>query len=182
MIVYLVHQFEEYGIDLTGQVNQSPLHANALLSDTHQANRSHLNELSLYRINTLLGWVPFLLAIWAGRRFPWVGLAAAGLMATHGALHVAHTFSLGEYNPGLASALVLLLPASLIYFSLSLRHAGTGLRAIVAAIGFGIAMHTGQLLILEEAANPVWTPLLAGTFSAMILTPLIANILYRLFR
>lgn len=182
MLAYLVHQFEEHGIDLTGRTYHFITYANGALAELYPDGGLRLTELSIYRINTLLVWVPFLLAIWAGRRFPWVGLAAAGLMLTNSGLHIFQTFTRGEYNPGLATAVVLFLPISLNYFSVSRRYAGTGILSAIAAVAFGIAAHAALPFVIEEAAAAEWTSRLAGIFATLALAPLIANILYRMFR
>jgi len=182
MLAYLVHQFEEHGIDLAGRTYHFITYANGVLADRYPDSETQLTELSIYRINTLLVWVPFLLAIWAGRRFPWVGLAAAGLMLTNSALHISLTFARGEYNPGLATAVVLFLPISLYYFSVSRRYASTGTFSVIAAIAFGVVAHAALPLVIEEAAATEWSPRLAGIFATLALAPLISNILYRIFR
>lgn len=180
LIAYLLHQTEEHGIDLLGRTYAFLGYGNMVLAERFPDGSLQLTELAIYRINTLLVWVPFLLAIWAGRRLPWVGLAAAGLMLANGAFHIFIAFERGEYNPGLATAIVFFLPLSLTYLSRSYREAGTGLLAILVAIAYGVAGHAVLPMVIAEASAPDWTESLIGLFALIALAPLFANLVYRI--
>lgn len=181
LISYLAHQVEEHGVDLTGQTFAFMDYGNALLAARFPGEGLALTELSIYRINTLAIWVPFLLAIWAGRRLPWVGLAAAGLMLANAALHIGVAMVHRQYNPGVGTAVVLFLPVSLIYFSVALRQTSAGLVAVLGAIAFGGVAHLLLPFVIAEASAPAWTPRLLAIFGVLIFAPLVGNILFRMF-
>ena len=79
LIIYLAHQFEEHGVDLFGRSYFFISYAQNLIGEIRPG--SEFTPLELYRINTLMVWLPFLTAVWGGRRFIWPGLAAGGLFA-----------------------------------------------------------------------------------------------------
>lgn len=182
LIAYLLHQFEEHGIDLYGRSYYFIEYGNAQLAARYGDGGPRLTDLAIYRINTLAVWVPFLLAIWAGRRLPWVGLAAAGLMFTNGVFHILIAVANGEYNPGLATSLVLFMPISIAYFRNARREASVSLLAVAGGIAFGVVGHILLPTIIAAAGVPEWSPQLIMTFGLLVLAPLVANIIYRLFR
>jgi hypothetical protein len=182
LIGYLFHQFEEHGIDLYGRVYYFIEYGNVQLAARFGESGPQLTDLAIYRINTLGIWVPFLLAIWAGRRLPWVGLAAAGTMLTNGLFHIMIAVGNGEYNPGLGTALVLFLPISISYFRNARREAGIGLLAVLGGIAFGVAGHVLLPTMIVAAGVADWSPQLSAMFGLLVLGPLVANIIYRLFR
>ncbi len=182
LIGYLLHQFEEHGIDLYGRTYHFIEYGNAQLAARYGEGGPQLTDLAIYRINTLVVWVPFLLAIWAGRRLPWVGLAAAGTMLTNGLFHIMIAMVNGEYNPGLGTAVVLFLPISIAYFRNARREAGVGLLAVAGGIVFGVVGHIMLPTIIAAAGAPGWSPQLLATFGLLTLAPLVANIIFRLFR
>lgn len=180
LIAYLLHQFEEFGVDLYGNLNALPAYVNGQLAEQLSHTPIMLTEFSVYRINTLGIWVPFLLAIWAGHRFPWMGLAVAGLMLTNAAVHIGLAFMMREYNPGLATALVLFLPLSLRYFIVSNNKTDAGWGAALIGIAFGLATHAALPALTVRLSEPVWTPEMVLLLAALILSPVVGNLLYRL--
>ncbi|MEQ9519412.1 MAG: HXXEE domain-containing protein [Parvibaculum sp.] len=180
LIAYLFHQFEEFGIDLYGNVNAFPAYMNGVVAERFPDSGVVLTELSTYRINTLGIWVAFLLAIWAGHRLPWMGLAAAGVMLTNAGIHIGLAFSMGEYNPGLATALLLFLPLSLRYFIVSRHKTEAGWSAALLGILFGIAVHLSLASFVVALNEPHWTPVTAGLLAGLISLPIMANLIARL--
>ncbi len=138
LIAYLVHQFEEHGIDLLGRAYFFITYARAVIQDVGAASgfRFQLTPLAIYRTNTLFVWLPFLAAVWGHRRFIWPGLAARGLVLTNAILHIGILLWRGEYNPGVGSAIVLFLPASFLYFRFVMRHCGVGWQGIMGGVLF----------------------------------------------
>lgn len=172
LLVYLIHQFEEHGVDLFGRVYFFHEYASSVL----ESRGLELSPTSILRINTLTVWFGFLLAIWGGRRFTWPGLAAAGLVFTNGLFHIGIAVSRSEYNPGLITAIVLFLPISVMYLKHIPAACGHGWQAIAGSIAFGAASHA--LLPVIVGAN---APLPALVLLAVM--PLLANLLaVRAFR
>ena len=165
LFIYLIHQYEEHGVDLFGRVYFFHEYASQVL----ESKGLELTPAAIFRINTLTVWFSFLIAIWGGRHFTWPSLAAAGLVFTNGLFHIAIAVSRSEYNPGLVTAIVLFLPISTLYFRLIPAACGHGWKAIVASILFGVASHALLSTLIGASASAL------ALLAAM---PLIANFIW----
>ena len=179
LTVYLVHQFEEHGVDLLGRAYSLITYARNVIGDVGTASGFTLTPLAIYRTNTLFVWLPFLAAVWGHRRFIWPGLAAAGLVLTNGILHIGIALWREEDNPGVGSAIVLFLPVALLYFRFVRRHCGIGWQGIAGGVLFGVAEHALLLLRIRFNVSPAMSPVMLGVTA---LAPLIANALYNRLR
>jgi len=179
LTVYLVHQFEEHGVDLLGRAYFLMTYARTVIGDVGAASGFILTPLAIYRTNTLFVWLPFLAAVWGHRRFIWPGLAAAGLVLTNGILHIGIAFWREEYHPGVGSAIVLFLPVALLYFRFVRRHCGVGWQGIAGSVLFGVAEHALLLLRIRFNLGPAMPPVVLGVIA---LSPLIANAFYNRLR
>ena len=177
LIVYLLHQFEEHGVDLLGRNYFFITYAQNLIGEFRDGSGFILTPLAIYRTNTLAVWLPFLIAVWGGRRFIWPGLAAAGLLLTNGIFHIGVALWRGEYNPGLGSAIVLFLPVGLLYFRYVRQHCAIGWTGIAGGVLFGAAAHAALLLDIRLRSAPP-----AAAFGVVAFAPLIANVLYQRLR
>lgn len=133
---YLLHQFEEHGIDATGQV-----YALAPLMEA----RSGLTFLPslIYQANASFLWPLITAALLMGTTsMPAQILAGIALM--NGIAHILAAFMLGSYNPGLASALLILLPAAVWYWR-TVKDASLPL-------GLGIALGVHVAIFASAAA------------------------------
>lgn len=179
LIVYLVHQFEEHGVDLFGRSYFLITYARSLIGEIGAASGFILTPLAIYRTNTLFVWLPFLAAVWGHRRFIWPGLAAGGLVLTNAMLHIGIALWAREYNPGVGSAIVLFLPIAFLYFRFVRRHCGIGWQGIVGGVLFGAAEHALLFLRIRFNLGAPMRPILLGLVA---LSPLIANALYNRLR
>lgn len=64
LIVSLVHQFEEHGVDLHGRRYFLITYARTVIGDVGAASGFILTPLAIYRTNRLFVWLPFLAAVW----------------------------------------------------------------------------------------------------------------------
>jgi uncharacterized protein with HXXEE motif len=179
LIVYLAHQFEEHGVDLFGRSYFFITYGQNLIGEIRSGSGFFQTPLAIYRTNTLLVWLPFLIAVWGGQRYIWPGLAAGGLLLTNGIFHTGVALWRAEYNPGLGSGIVLFLPAGLLYFRFVRRHCAIGWLGIASGALFGAAAHAALLLGIRfnlRAGPP------AAVFWVFGLAPLIANFLYERLR
>lgn len=177
--VYMLHNFEEYGIDALGQHHAFPISACAAL---HQPPYpACLLPPGFYLgVNLSAIWAGSVLCAILSRRNKAVGLAYAGLLITNGLSHFG-SFAAGKgYNPGLVTAVVLFFPlfywvaktcfgtGRLSYWVLaSIVLAGTVLSVVL--LGSMQARVHGYIgdttLILIQIINPIWFflfPWLAG--------------------
>ena len=179
LIVYLVHQFEEHGVDLLGRAYFFITYARTVIGDIGAASGFNLTPLAIYSTNTLFVWLPFLVAVWGHRRFIWQGLAAAGLVLTNGILHIGIALWRQEYNPGVGSAVVLFLPTTLLYFRFVRQNCGVGWRGISGGVLFGAAEHGLLFLRIRFNLGPDMPPVV---LSVIALAPLIANVIHKRWR
>lgn len=109
----LVHQFEEYVLP-----GHFPRMINTVMFHSKTPDRYPLNPNTALLINVLLGWLLYILAIIFAQHAVW--LAVASIMISVGNV-IAHTFLFNIkgktfYNPGMATALGILLPTTIFLF------------------------------------------------------------------
>jgi hypothetical protein len=145
--LYMVHQFEEHGIDLAG---------------VHYAFRGGLCDTMGYAdvaacpiplsfitaVNVGSVWGASVLAAAFGRRRPLIALSAYGIPLVNAVMHAAGALEAQSYNPGLLTAVLLFLPAGLWALRVG-QHAGIGWFGIGAIVLGGVLTHVvlmGSLL------------------------------------
>jgi hypothetical protein len=106
---YFVHNFEEYGIDALGQAHAFPI---ATCTTLHQPPYPDCPiPPGFYLAVNIAGvWVGSVLAAILCRKNKAVGLSYAGLLITNGLAHVGSFAISGNYNPGVATSIVLFFP------------------------------------------------------------------------
>lgn len=107
MVCYMLHNIEEYSIDLTGAHNGF---ANAMAVIFGQP----LEEYFFLCVNFSLVWVaaPLAALIARKRRWPVLATGMAGFMIANSLTHIAAGIANG-YNPGLATTLCLFVPIAI---------------------------------------------------------------------
>ena len=185
LMIYLLHQFEEHGVDLLGRSYAFMAYANGFLIERFGAGTPLLTSLSLYETNTLAVWAAFLVAIWGGCRFAWPGLLAGGLVFTNGLLHIGIGVMRWEYNPGLATAVVLFLPLSLFYFRRVKRRSGWVSVLVPILVAGGAHLSLPYLLGIEgETATRNVLPIpetMVIVFFGIAFVPLLLNMVWSAF-
>ncbi len=109
--VYLIHNVEEYGVDLLGQHHAFPPSMCATLGQPPFPLCS-IPPAFFLAVNLPLFWVGTPVAAILSRRHPLVGLSIYGIIFVNALAHLGAFFQVG-YNPGALSALVLFLPLSI---------------------------------------------------------------------
>lgn len=175
LTAYLVHQFEEHGVDLYGRPYFFITYVRSVISAIGAADGFSLTPLAIYRTNTLFVWLPLLVAVWGRRRFLWPGLAAGGLVLVNGILHVGLALWRGEYNPGVGSAIALFLPCGLLYFRFVRRRCDVPWQGVAGGVLFGVVLHVLLLLRIRFNLGSEMRPAVLGVVA---LAPLIVNVLY----
>lgn len=177
---YLVHQFEEHGIDVMDQAYafRGFLCANVGYPDP---NACPVPFSFITAVNVAAVWIVGPLSALLAARWPVIGLSFFAIPAVNLFAHAGPAVLSGHYNPGLLTALVLFLPLCLIVFATAVSRYNLGLRAIMATLFAGVVLHLvlmtslvafidGRLplegLLLLQVANPflsaVIVVLLAG--------------------
>ncbi|MDP1752428.1 MAG: HXXEE domain-containing protein [Reyranella sp.] len=140
MLVYLVHQFEEHGIDAEGRhyAFRAFLCAGVGFADP----KTCLVPYSfITSVNVAAVWLAGPAAALLGRRWPALALSYFSIPFINMFAHVGPSLAGGAYNPGEATAIVLFLPLSLWAFYVALTRYRLGWRAIIATIVAGIVLH-----------------------------------------
>jgi len=106
VVCYMLHNVEEYGLDLTGAHNGFPSAMAAIFGQP-------LKEYFFLTVNFSIVWIAAPIAAWIGKKKNWPVLATgmAGLMLVNSFTHIGSGIA-GGYNPGLLTALLLFVPIS----------------------------------------------------------------------
>lgn len=173
--VYLVHQFEEHGIDAQGAVYafRGFMCAEFGFADP-KACPVPLSFITAVNIPAV--WIAGPLSAMLAARWPVIGLSFFAIPAVNLFAHAVPAVLSQSYNPGLLTALVLFLPLSLIVFAAAVSRYHLGARAILATLFAGVVLHAilmgslmafvnGRigldLLLLAQIVNPLLSAVIA---------------------
>jgi Protein of unknown function with HXXEE motif len=175
---YLLHQFEEHGIDARGNVYAFRSALCAQLG--FAAATCPVPVAFITAVNIAAVWIAGPMSALLAPRWPVIGLSFFAIPATNLFAHVGPALAQQSYNPGLVTALALFLPLSLLAFAAALTRYHLGVRAVLATLFAGAVVHAllmGSLLsyvngrfgldtlLLIQIANP-----LLGALLVVILT------------
>jgi hypothetical protein len=165
---YLIHQFEEHGIDLEGQAYAFRASLCARLG--FREGTCPLPPALITAVNIPVVWCAGPISALLGRRWPVIALSYFSVPFVNAFAHLAAAVAQRSYNPGLLTAVVLFLPLSLWAFAVALqRFPALGVRAVLATVVGGVALHAVlfgsivaylrgwvgfDLLILIQIVNP----------------------------
>jgi hypothetical protein len=139
-LAYLVHQFEEHGIDLEGTpyAFRGFLCAEVGFADpqTCPVPRAFVTA-----VNVAAVWVAGPISALLATRRPAIGLSFFAIPAVNLIAHAGPAILSQRYNPGLLTALLLFLPLSLTAFAAAVTRYHLGVRAILATLFAGAALH-----------------------------------------
>lgn len=107
--VYMVHQFEEHGIDVLGRRYHFLEEICAVVA--RGLHDCPADPLFILAVNCGGGvWIPGVLAIAFRRSRPLVGACALGIPAVNAVAHIGQAVALGRYNSGVLTAALLFVP------------------------------------------------------------------------
>ncbi|HKV13635.1 MAG TPA: HXXEE domain-containing protein [Reyranella sp.] len=178
MLAYLLHQFEEHGVDING-AGYAFREFLCRFFDFVDPKTCPLPPSVITAVNVPAVWLLGPGAALLGRRWPLVALSFFSIPSVNFIGHVASAVEQGAYNPGTLTAIVLFLPLSLWAFHVAIVDCRLGWRAIVATVVAGMVLH-GVLMaslfaflagrigvtVLDaiQAINPVFAPLIVLLF------------------
>lgn len=145
---YLLHQFEEHGIDARGM----PYAFRGMLCATFgfaDATACPIPEAFITAVNIPVVWLAGPISALLGHRWPAIALSYFSVPAINAVAHIGPAVASGSYNPGLVTAVLLFLPLSLWAFRIALRRPDFGARAVAATILGGILIHAVLMLSLK---------------------------------
>lgn len=114
-MAYLLHNFEEYGIDAKGRGFHFPVTACAQYG-FDSVDGCPLAPSFIVAVNIPFVWIVLPIAALSCRRNPAVGLTGAGLLFTNALSHIAGLFTPMGYSSGTLSAAVIFIPLSIWVF------------------------------------------------------------------
>ena len=162
---YLLHNFEEYGIDLHGQTYALPTSVCGLFGFQIGSDCPVPPEFFTL-VNVPMFWVAGPLAALLSKRHPLVGLTMYSVISVNFAAHIISGIVTGTiYNPGWLTAVLLFLP-----LTVWMAHALFGKRklsyyTLVYLLGWGVTLH----VILAGSLIPVMKGLIADPIPAMMI-------------
>lgn len=145
---YLVHQFEEHGIDAAG-VHYAFHGTLCATFGFAEGGACPIPEAFITAVNIPVVWLAGPVAALLGYRWPAIALSYFSVPAVNAIAHIGPAVAAGAYNPGLATALLLFLPLSLWTFRVALRRPDLGRRAVMATLAGGVALHAVLMLSLK---------------------------------
>jgi hypothetical protein len=172
--VYLVHQFEEHGVDAADHAYafRGFLCAAVGFPD---AETCPVPLSFITTVNVAAVWLAGPLSALLAARWPVIGLSFFALPAINLFAHAGPAVLSGHYNPGLLTALVLFLPLCLVVFAAAVSRYHLGVRSIFATLFAGVVLHLVlmtslmafidgriglEVLLLLQIANPFLSALI----------------------
>lgn len=146
--IYLVHQFEEHGIDAEGAhyAFRAFMCATVGFPD---ATTCPVPFSFITSVNVAAVWLAGPAAALLGRRWPALALSFFAIPFTNAIAHLAPAIAEGAYNPGVVTSILLFLPLSLWAFHVARGRERLGWTAVIATIAAGFVLHAilmGSLL------------------------------------
>jgi hypothetical protein len=140
LVAYLLHNVEEYGVDVTGHVHAFP---DALCTNLKlPAYPGCPIPAAFYlAVNISLFWVVAPIAALLSRRHPLVGLTIYSVIFTNGLMHVMPMiFGLG-YTPGTLTAATIFLPLSVWVAYANFGPGRLSYKALGLLVANGVILH-----------------------------------------
>ena len=184
--IYLVHQFEEHGIDLLGRRYAFQEGLCGVLGHAESLSVCPATPAFLFAVNAVGCQMTFAFSLVFRRRRPLVAACAWGVALVNGVIHVGSSLAHGgAYNPGVGTSLLLFLPLSAWMLRTVVRAGVVERREVPRIIATGVLAHAVLLaslflrergwlspgaLLAVNATNGVW-PLVFGLRGAQRTTP-----------
>ena len=111
IVIYLIHNVEEYGIDAFGRLHEFPAGMCAALKLPPYPDCPMPPEFFL-AVNIPLFWIGAPIAALLSRRHPLVGLTFYSVIFTNALAHIVPALAGVGYSPGTLTAVIFFLPAS----------------------------------------------------------------------
>lgn len=156
LAVYMLHQFEEHGVDLLGQHYVFEAAINAILGPglgCAPNAQCPFDPQTIYLVNTIAVWWVLASVIAAGAGAPAADLMAVSVMPVNALTHIGAALGQLGYNPGLATAVLLFLPVGIGATVWLARVHDVPTRIVAVSLLYGAALH---LLIAAGIAAVVW--------------------------
>lgn len=145
-VAYMLHNFEEYGIDLFGRPFHFPTTACQTFGFTDIAT-CPLTPAFFVAVNIPVVWIAFVAAALLARRFPAVGLTGMGVQIFNAPSHIATLFTPMGYSPGALTAVFIFLPLSIWILATQIGRSKVRIQSLIAILLTSVTVQ-GLLLVL----------------------------------
>ena len=170
---YLMHNVEEYGIDLFGRMYAFPTSMCQLFGFA-DATHCPVPPGFFTAVNVPMFWVAAPVAALLSRRHPLVGLAIYGVMIVNVVAHVIGGIVAGTiYNPGWLSAILLFLPLTIWMVHTLFGRGRFRYGAWAFLVGWGAVLH----LVLAGSVVPLMKGLISTPMPAIVVQVVNAGLL-----
>jgi hypothetical protein len=140
LVIYLLHNVEEYGIDLFGRLHEFPDAICAFLNVPLYPD-CPLPPAFFLAVNIPLFWIAAPVAALLSRHHPLVGLTVYGVIFTNALVHLAPLLAGGGYGPGTLTAAVLFLPVSAWVAHACFGKGRLSYKAMALLLANGVMLH-----------------------------------------
>jgi hypothetical protein len=167
--MYLLHMFEEHGIDVLGRRYAFLGFLCRTLGYPVLSSCPATPEF-VFSVNVLACQIAFGLAFFLRRSHPLIAACAWGIPLVNAVAHVLPALATGRYNPGLLTALVLFVPGCAWMLATALRSgllpASSGWR-IVATGALTHVVLIGSVGLRATGALPTWAFLVVNAVNGL---------------
>lgn len=175
--MYLLHQFEEHGVDLLGRRYAFLGELCHTLGYTADAAHCPADSAFIFAVNAVGCQITFACALAFRRRAPLIAACAWGVAIVNAVTHLGAAVAHRAYNPGVLTSAVLFVPLSAWMLRTVIRAGVVRRVEIARVVAMGVLVHAvllGSLalatrgllphgaLLLVNALNGLW-PLALGT-------------------
>jgi hypothetical protein len=140
MMIYLIHNVEEYGIDLFGRLHEFPVGICAALKLPPYPD-CPLPPAFFLAVNIPLFWIGAPIAALLSQRHPLVGLTFYSVIFTNALVHLAPLLAGVGYTPGTLTAAVLFLPVSVWVAHTCFGKGRLSYKAMALCVADGVILH-----------------------------------------
>lgn len=154
MAAYLLHNVEEYGIDMYGRLHGFPQDIVHVMKLPPYPD-SPIPPLYFVAVNVTAFWVMAPIAALLSRRHPLVGLSIYSIIMINIFFHVMPLLTGGGYGAGTLTALVVFTPLSIWVIRACFGPGRMSYGALALLVAGGIVMHallTGPMLLFLKGA------------------------------
>ncbi len=151
---YMLHQFEEYAVDVTGTHYAFPAALCAQVGFLDVAS-CRVPPVFFTAVNVGTVWLAGVGSALLAPARPAIGLSFAGIPFVNVFAHVGPGIANGAYNSGMVTALVVFAPLSIWIFRIAFKQPGLGWPAVAATIVGGLVVHAVLLLSLQAYLHGV---------------------------
>jgi uncharacterized protein with HXXEE motif len=148
--MYLIHQFEEHGVDLLGRRYAFLGELCAVVGHAGDPGGCPADPAFIFAVNGIGCQIAFALALIFRRKRPLIAACAWGIPIVNAVTHVGSAIARGAYNPGVLTSLLLFAPMSAWMLHTVLKAGVVERRQIPRIIATGAVVHAvllGSLLL-----------------------------------